>query len=649
MVSLLLLTRFAARNERNSYIPKAILSAVAIAMLGGFVVGHQPSPVPSGKQRNPLVAFTQSVFSENESASLERLASKVEPDLHKEWPFGKVAGLERPEGPSTKIRNVIVFAYESTPAKQSQGFGGVMPVTPNLLASLSNGLAFDRAYAHVPASNYFLVSAIASAIPELSSVSTTYTHPDFDFNALPKVLNAAGFRTGFFNSSDNRFQNTDTFVRAAGFETVKDYRDWVCEAGVYEFTSVSEKFLNTSSDLCTVEKITDWIDQDRDQPFFVTFRTGMTHYPYFPGENPIDFGVEDENYGNYLNALRVGDQAFGELLTYLGEAGLMDETLIVVMGDHGEAFGEHGTYVHAAGIYEENVHIPLALINPQLFDGARSNLIVGLVDVAPTITDLMGLETPETWQGNSFFAPSRPNGVMLFAPWNGFLIGYREGDEKVIYNANSDELEVYNLRENPGELVSLAPQSPNIKASKMETLAEMVATHRSYIDALLGGEKQTMVSRPTLETMTIAASGTYLQERPKVWVKLDGVDVGGFTVTSAISNEFREVPSEEIHAALEKFVLPLEQELNCPKRLEIYFLNDNWGGEGKTGDTDLWVRSVTIGGSVYHSTRFRELKARVGHNAGEYYRFSRSGGAYVDLYLDQHCLAEALETENPNP
>lgn len=129
---------------------------------------------------------------------------------------------------------------------------------------------------------------------------------------------------------------------------------------------------------------------------------------------------------------------------------------------------------------------------------------------------------------------------------------------------------------------------------------------------------------------------------------MDGEDVGGFTVSSAISNENRIVSEEEIHAVLEKFVLPLERELECPKRLEIYFLNDNWAGEGKAGDTDLWVRSVEIGGSTYHTASFRELKDNVGHNSGDYYRFSRRGGAYIDLYLDENCLAASLETDSTN-
>lgn len=642
-------SRWAAARPLPVLVPKSIVGLAIALVLFATVTGDGADSVQPGKKRNPVLAFTQSVFSDGGQESLSRLAQNNGDIPQQIWPFERVEGLDAPAKPKTPIKNVVLFAFESTPAKQSEGWGAVHPVTPNLKASLDRGLAFDRAYAHVPASNYFLVSAFGAMIPELSPISMTYTRPDLDFDALPEVLNEAGFRTGFFNSSDNRFQNTETFAVASGFGTVRDYRDWECETGVYENTSISEKYLNTSSDLCTVERIKEWIEEDPEKPFFVAFRTGMTHYPYFPGENPIDHGVEDESYNTYLNALSVADQAYGNLLDYLKAAGKADETLVVVLGDHGEAFGEHGTYVHAAGINEENVHIPLALVNPQMFSGTRSDLIVGIKDIPPTITQLLGLRTPSTWQGESVFADVRYNGVMFFAPWNGFLIGYRHGNEKLIFNANSGRLEIFDLAADPGELVNLAaPDSDATKAAKTK-LSSIVSTQMAYTQALIKGEGFADNTKQNLNKITIAASGTYMVEPPKVWVKVDGKDIGGFTVSSAISNELRAVSEEEVAAALQKFVLTTEETFECPKRLEIHFLNDRWAGENKTGDTDLWIQSVYFGGSTYHNSSFHEIQDRIGHKSGDFYRYSRTGGAYIDLYLDETCLAGAVTETAADP
>ncbi|TGR89203.1 hypothetical protein EN834_36835, partial [bacterium M00.F.Ca.ET.191.01.1.1] len=72
-------------------------------------------------------------------------------------------------------------------------------------------------------------------------------------------------------------------------------------------------------------------------------------------------------------------------------------------GDHGEAFGEHDDYVHASAIYEENVHIPLIMINKHLFHDQVVQSVGGIVDIAPTILDILGLPLPKQWQGRSLF------------------------------------------------------------------------------------------------------------------------------------------------------------------------------------------------------------------------------------------------------
>ena len=635
--------RYAARSF-NTIFAKGIFTVAAAAMLIGFIQMGRVDTISTAKMRNPIVAFAASLASDGGQATIDRLAKSDAANLGLDLPFENVAGLDRPQRPKKPLKNVLVFAFESTPAKQAQGWGGRHPVTPNLLRSLENALAFDRAYAHVPTSNAFLISAFASMVPELSPMPMANTRAEFDYEGLANVLNQNGFRTAFFNSSDNRFQNTETFAQAAGFDQIQDYRDWSCESGVYEHTSISEKYLITSSDLCTADRIIEWIAEDKDTPFFAAFRTGMTRYPYFPGENPQDFGVDNESYNSYLNALHVGDAAFGRLLDYLDRAGLAEETLVVLLGDRGETFGEHGTFVHAAGLYEENVHIPLALINPQLFHGTRSPLIVGLKDVAPTITDLLQIDAPRSWQGHSVFAPSRPNGVMLFTRSNGIVVGYRHGNEKLIFNANSGETALFDLASDPEEQRNLTKTQPETAVSASRKLAKLVASQRAYIRMRIAGTNMPAPTDGAADLITVEATGTRFGAAPEVWVRLDGKDIDGFTVSNAPSNEMREVPEEDIVAAMQEYVLHVDEVDECPRRLEIYFLNDNWAGAEKTGDTDLWVRSVRFDGHTYHNTSFNEIEDGVGHKSGDFFKYSRNGGVYIDLYPNEACLSATLET-----
>jgi len=611
-----------------------LMGLYGLGVVAGLALDSTPTEVPRARLQNPAWAFAYSFFGSDGGAAAMALAAPGRPAA-----FAMVAGLPRPPAPPKPIRNLLLFAYESTPAGMVEGWGGQIPVTPNLKAVLPQALAFDNAYAHVPASNYYLVSAFAGLVPELSATSMTEPGRLRDFPSLARLLEGAGMRSAFFNSSDNRFQNTGGFATEMGFEHVVDYRDWTCAEGVFEVESITDRFRNTSSDLCTADQINAWIDATPDKPFFVAFRTGMTHYPYFPGTDPQHY-ADEPNLDHYLNALRVGDAAFGRIMEHLRDRGLADETLVVVMGDHGEAFGQHGTYVHASGIFEENVHIPFALVNPQLFSGSRSDLLVGLADIAPTVADLLGLKAPWQWEGHSIFAARRPDGVLFFAPWNGFQIGFREGAEKYIYNASTGETRLFDLATDPHEAENRAAATPEATAAARETLAAAVAAHRDHIVAVLAGEAPARpVSGETEVVLTV--SGTRFGAPPKGWVMLDGKNVGGFDVPAAPDTSTAPASSAAIVAAMAEVRLPL-QAGPCARELDIWFLNDAWAGVGKPGDTDLVIRSVRIGATTYYANRFRLLTQKAGKVDGEDFRLWRKGGVAIDLDLPPDCLTAAL-------
>lgn len=611
-----------------------LLGLFGFGIVSGVALDSAPTGVARARLVNPAWAFLRSLGGADGDAAVAALEQGAVRNA-----FAVVPGLPRPADPPRRIRNVLLYAYESTPARHAEGWEGTVPVTPHLKAELAHALVLDRAYAHVPASNYFLVSALAGLIPELSATSMTETGVLAGFPSLAREMQKAGARTAFFNSSDNRFQNTGGFVTEMGFEHVVDYRDWTCDQGVFEVQSVTDRFLNTSSDLCTADQINAWIDAAPKQPFFVTFRTGMTHHPYFPGPELRPY-ADDPDLNRYLNALRVGDAAFGRLMDHLRATGRAEETLVVVLGDHGEAFGEHGTYVHASGLYEENVHIPLAFINPQLFSGHRSDMIAGITDVAPTVADLLALPRPWQWEGHSVFAAERPDGVMVFAPWNGFQLGFREGARKYIYNASTGEARLFDLSTDPLEAADRAGSDPDAVAAAQATLAAAVAAHGAHLAAVLSeGMPAAPSVAPTEVVLTV--SGTRFDAPPQGWVMLDGRDVGGFEVPGAADTTRAAASAESIAAAMTEVRLPLEAG-TCARRLDIWFLNDGWAGPGKTGDTDLVIRKVRLGATTYFANRFRLLTADAGKMDGEDFRLWRKGGVAIDLDLPADCVNAAL-------
>src|SRR6185295_16553357 len=97
------------------------------------------------------------------------------------------------------------------------------------------------------------------------------------------------------------------------------------------------------------------------------------------------------------------------------------------------------------------------MINKQLFHDEVAHPVGGIVDVAPTIFDILGLPLPKQWQGRSLFSEQRPNKTFFFNPWAGFLFGYRENDRKVIFNATTGKVEEYDLKADAGERTNLVP------------------------------------------------------------------------------------------------------------------------------------------------------------------------------------------------
>jgi arylsulfatase A-like enzyme len=196
--------------------------------------------------------------------------------------------------------------------------------------------------------------------------------------------------------------------------------------------------------------------------------------PYYTSVKHGNFGEKNREFIRYLNALKDGDAALGVILDALELKGLSETTLVVVLGDHGEAFFRHNQKGHACGIYEENVHIPFILINPQLYHGEENDVLGGVVDIGPTILDLLGMKTPDEWQGRSLFSKDRSPRVYFFAPWSRKVFGMREGSQKYIYDATRQTMEIYDVLNDPLETKNLADYDPTAVELARQRIAAWV-------------------------------------------------------------------------------------------------------------------------------------------------------------------------------
>lgn len=183
----------------------------------------------------------------------------------------------------------------------------------------------------------------------------------------------------------------------------------------------------------------------------------------YHGEIPFD-----DFYRRYCETLRGVDESIGAVLAMLEEKGIADETLVIYMGDNGFSFGEHGL-IDKRHFYEESVKVPFLVRCPSLFEGGQTfNQMVQNIDIAPTVLELAGLESPEYMQGLSFLPlfqdANTPWRDRIFYeyyweydfPHTPTMHGVRTDRYKYIrYHGIWDTNEFYDLQEDPNEMHNL--------------------------------------------------------------------------------------------------------------------------------------------------------------------------------------------------
>jgi arylsulfatase A-like enzyme len=164
----------------------------------------------------------------------------------------------------------------------------------------------------------------------------------------------------------------------------------------------------------------------------------------------------------YRANLNYVDDAFGELIRKLKDAGLYDDSLIILMSDHGDAFFDHHRFGHNVHLYDDMTRIPLIMKFPKSDEvkPRRLRSLVETVDVLPTVIDFLNLDPPDGLEGESLLPLitgatdhlKDPEVVMSTHDLRKHAI--RLGDHKYIYSTEDDQ-ELYNLITDPREQENL--------------------------------------------------------------------------------------------------------------------------------------------------------------------------------------------------
>src|SRR6185436_9957706 len=224
-----------------------------------------------------------------------------------------------------------------------------------------------------------------------------------------------------------------------------------------------------------------WIDSlPRDGRFLLHYLPIAGHHPYAtPQRGPFP---DSTDAGQYLNALHFGDAALGTFLEGLRQRGLDTNTSFVLYGDHGEAFGEHeGNFGHTLFVHEENIHVPLLIAAPGAWaSGRRIRRVASLIDVAPTVLDLLGLPAPGDYQGASLLEP-RQRDALFFTDYSLRLAGLRSGRWKFVVEIGTAHRRLFDLEADPDERHDVAPSFPRLVDGYGERVAAWVAAQKPLL------------------------------------------------------------------------------------------------------------------------------------------------------------------------
>jgi tetratricopeptide (TPR) repeat protein len=357
--------------------------------------------------------------------------------------------------------NVLVVTLDTTRADRIGAFGGRAVPTPNLDRAAAEGTRFLEAISPVPLTLPAHASIFTGLYPARHGVHHNGTfHLPPGAVTLAERLEEAGFRTGAFVGS---FVLDASFGLDQGFET---YSGVSAGGPSVDFLRPSEIERNGAA---VNRAALQWIDESKGRRFF-----GWIHYydPHHPYEAPADpsLGLAGSGYDREISFV---DRCFGEIVAHLEAAGLLDRTVIVVAGDHGESLGAHGERTHGVFLYDPALHVPLFIRAPGLVpEGKSYGSPVSLIDVSPTLLALLDLPPMEKPDGTRLFDSSKrlvpeQEHRLVFAEtwmprielgWSELLMA-RDGRRKFV---RAPRPELYDLEADPAESANLFEREPEI-------------------------------------------------------------------------------------------------------------------------------------------------------------------------------------------
>ncbi|GJM45564.1 MAG: hypothetical protein DHS20C21_24060 [Gemmatimonadota bacterium] len=343
--------------------------------------------------------------------------------------------------------NVLLITLDTTRADRLGCYGNPRDTSPNLDALAADGVRFDRAIATAALTPVAHASIFTGLLPPNHGVRVIYAASGYRLPdtvpTLATVLEKEGWRTGAFLSAfpvsefygfDRGFETFDNGLGHAGEGVLEEN-----ETGAWSFDGTDNQRRSDE----TADAALAWMKKS-DDPFYAWVHFWDPHDPLLVPPPDVANRYQPEVALSRTVGMRAlydaeihwVDRQIGRLVDELRTTGVLDNTIIVVVSDHGEGLGDHDHWYHRI-LYQEQIRVPLLMRFPQ---GARGKVVPEVVrttDIFPTVLAALGLE---------------PEGALDGSPLHGLMAGVSE-EPRLAY---AEALIKYDL--NAKDLLAKRPQ-----------------------------------------------------------------------------------------------------------------------------------------------------------------------------------------------
>ena len=386
------------------------------------------------------------------------------------WAAPRIAVPARPAPEIAQAKNVVVLLIDTLRASKLQAWNPESRVrTPAIDALAEGGVVFERAQSPENWTKPSVASVLTGLHPVDHGARTQAAALPDSALMLSEHMKSNGFATAGFIANGY-------VSREFGFDQGWDlYRNYI-----------RENLARDAEDL--FDDAAEWALEHRDERFFLYVQTIDPHVPYDPGDEYLEMYDPRSNYEGQVSPRSTGDllhEAKGGRITFtqsdiirlkalhdgeitqhdvhlarfverMKEAGLWEDTLFVLVSDHGEEFNEHGSWGHGHSIYQELLNVPLMFHFEGKIEASRvpASVAVNTLDIPPTVTEIAGVPPMPNIAGRSlvpYLAGQRRSGPQV--AWSDFLDERRvavAGRWKFLIRGNLTS-SLFDLQEDPWE------------------------------------------------------------------------------------------------------------------------------------------------------------------------------------------------------